>query len=398
MKIIFVPYFVSFFPIFFCHNCTEISTCEGISRANTSLNWTEFTLHLSSNPSISELEKIATKFGSNPAVIRECRMGLASVFFRLAIHYSSDPPRAHDLHQLAMAMVWDVSRSHGVWCLENEKIFDFFWLKNFMNIYLNLAAELRRHEDDKPTPSPVEPVGRIAIATVCDYPDPDHVLFGIEKVSKRNRDFYAKKHGYTSIFLTNSSSSTGGRHPVWSAIALPLLLLERHPEFAFVMWMDCDALFINFEEKIEKLIARAGREKDLIISEDGRGLSGGNWIVRNSNWSRKFLRSILENPSFDLFDLRDQFGLLWTLLGPSSWQRDGGIFPKYPDEVGLVPQRLINAYPFALCRPSHHCFEDGKDFIVSFITLGSQSRAFAWHLLLEFANRVDPHLSAQPTV
>ena len=77
--------------------------------------------------------------------------------------------------------------------------------------------------------------------------------------------------------------------------------------------------------------------------------------------------------------------MLWTLLGPQTWAERGG--PQYPPQVALVPQRLMNAYPYALCRPSHHCFEDGEDFIVSFITLGSQSREMAWHLLNEFAHK-----------
>jgi hypothetical protein len=225
---------------------------------------------------------------------------------------------------------------------------------------------------------------------VCDYSDPDHVLYGIEKVSKPNRERFAKLHGYTLVFSTNSSSITGNRHPVWSAIALPLHLLEESPSrFDYVMWMDCDALFINYSVRIEDLISMHP-DKDLIISEDGRGLSGGNWIVRNSDWSRDFLYSVLSTESFNDFDLRDQFGMLWTLLGPSTWPWKNSPLLQtfnYPPEVGLVPQRLINAYPYALCRPSHHCFEDNEDFIVSFITLGAQSRTMAWSLLENFSFR-----------
>ena len=317
-------------------------------------------------------------------------MGIGYVFYtlaRLAAHHSQ-LQQAHNLNQLAMAMVWDVSRTH-LDCLERERLFGVSWLNDFMNDYLSLAAALKRHMDTGlPPPSTlVEPVPlnpqRIAIATVCDYRDPNHVLYGIDAVSQRNRIQYSEKHGYISIFKTINDDAPG-RHPVWTAIALPLRLL-RSDNFDYVMWMDCDAMFIDQSVTIESLIARYPGN-DLYISEDGRGLSGGNWIVRNSQWSIDMLDSILNNPAFDKFDLKDQFGLLWSLIRGSL--TDPTAQPNgYPPNVALLPQRLINAYPWSLCRPSHHCFEDGVDFIVSFITLSSLSREMAWNLLYQFSNR-----------
>ena len=371
-------------------DCGKISTCSGWSVADPSLSWDAFTQKVHAarqTESEKQYSLLLAEFGSDPAVVRECRMGLGHVFFALA-RFAEDPQRKHNLHQFAMAMVWDVSRSKYMQCLGSERRVWFEdWLGEFMSVYLGLAGELARHEVAMETSEVGET--RIAIATVCDYADPNHTLFGwLGEISKTNRFNYAHRHNYTVVFETESADP--GRHPVWSALSLPLRLLESN-NFDYVMWMDCDALFVDQTVKIESLLSPG---KDLFISEDGRGLSGGNWIVRNSEWSKSLLKGILENPVFDLFDLKDQFGLLWTLLRPGVGAKAANTSEVdltqsmgYPNQVSLVPQRLLNAYPWALCRPSHHCFEDGRDFIVSFITLGSQGREMARNLVSGFAHR-----------
>lgn len=376
-------------------NCRKISACEGRSEKNLNLDWSLFSDILSHLPQEinrqeNTLQKLASEYGSDPGVALECRMGLAALFYKLSIlsYSKNNLQRSHNLNQLAMAMLWDTSRSHFV-CLE-EPSWGVDWLGEFMQTYLGLAAKLRRHEDDGlPTPRRSSTLEHsdpqtIAIATVCDY-GPEHKLHGIDSVSKRNRDQYAQKHGYTSIFKIKNEDAPG-RHPAWASLAIALNLL-RAGKYDFVMWMDCDALFVDQSRKIEEIL-QMYPGKDIYISEDGRGLSGGNWIVRNSMYSIELLVSILGNRDFENWDLRDQFGLLWTLLRPSiDYEVEKSEFFGYPPEVALIPQRLINAYPWSLCRPSHHCFEEGLDFIVSFISLGSLSREMAFHLLNNYSNR-----------
>jgi len=365
-----------------------------VSVIDPIIDWSLFTSLLHSAEGSPNRHEIFTNlvetYGRNAGVVRECRMGIAYLFYQLGLDARSaqDLERSHNLNQLAMAMVWDVSRTH-IKCMERNRIFGVFWLTEFMDNYLNLAHSMKRNEISPVSDVSASPItaGRIAIATVCDYNDPTHVLHGIGKISQENRRQYAERHGYVSIFKSVNEDAPL-RHPVWTAIALPLRLL-RSGDFDYVMWMDCDAMFIRQEIRIENLL-NADPGKDLYISEDGRGLSGGNWIAKRSIWTINLLSSIYESPVFDQYDLKDQFGLLWSLLRSSvTALYDGQNISKlgYPANVGLVPQRLINAYPWALCRPSHHCFEDGEDFIVSFITLGSQSREMAWNLLFNFFYR-----------
>ena len=138
--------------------------------------------------------------------------------------------------------------------------------------------------------------------------------------SLQNRQAYCSRHGYgLAIGLVLSSLGVAqewtsqrpalseGRHPVWGQIAGPLELLNSGKYVAqqesaleprlsqdWVFSMDCDSLFVDLSTTVDSLLYRfASRttpwgklELDpmvhFLISEDGRGLAGGNWIVRSS--------------------------------------------------------------------------------------------------------------------
>lgn len=212
--------------------------------------------------------------------------------------------------------------------------------------------------------------------------------------------------------------------------------------------MDCDCMFIDMSVRLEQLIIRSGipstqallssdkstntlstiddklylNDPYFIISEDGRGLAGGNWFIKNKPESVSFLYSLL-NPVYDIHTLRDQFSILYTVLRKGAFfnmndfvscyesrekekrestnneKREGESSNLtrptlcelgYQPYVRLLPQKYINSYPWSLCRPSHHCFEDNSnstDFIVSFITLSHLSRDVAFSLLESFSER-----------
>ncbi|KAF4758321.1 hypothetical protein FOZ63_007524 [Perkinsus olseni] len=148
-------------------------------------------------------------------------MGAASVFFRLASHYLSLglPHRAHNMHQLAMAFLWDFTkRPGGLECLEesNSVLWGINW-DDFMNQYLSLAALLRRHEDDGLPPPLGVPVSyrnrslRIGIASTCDYKE-GSVLHGIDRISLENRQAYSALHGYHVEFRTDNHASAARSH------------------------------------------------------------------------------------------------------------------------------------------------------------------------------------------
>merc|ERR1712226_1715340 len=104
-------------------------------------------------------------------------------------------------------------------------------------------------------------------------------------------------------------------------------------KYDWILSMDCDSLVVNTDVTVDSLLYRfAARETPwgkleldpevhLLISEDGRGLAGGNWIIRNSPRGRDFLREVYgpDDPKLNPYmrhDLRDQFSLLWHLVRP----------------------------------------------------------------------------------
>lgn len=245
--------------------------------------------------------------------------------------------------------------------------------------------------------------------------------------SRLNREVYTSRHGYGMEWTSQRPRSSASRHPVWGQLAGPLeLLTSPESRYDWVLSMDCDSLFVNMGITLDSLLYRfAARETPwgkleldpdvhFLISEDGRGLAGGNWIVRNSAQGRRFLQEVYgdddpaQNP-FMRHDLRDQFSLLWHLVrpgvsvpmpseapgtstqvppAPSSWS-DVGYLPG----VRLVPQEfLLGVYPHVSCSQpgdrAHRCYRDRQgqhlDFIVSVPLLGALPQNMAQALLDRF--------------
>jgi hypothetical protein len=69
----------------------------------------------------------------------------------------------------------------------------------------------------------------------------------------------------------------------------------------YVLWIDADAYFNNFDERIEKYFLANDEQlkKDFIISDDkpyGNGrVNSGVFLVKNTEWSRNFLQKIWHN-------------------------------------------------------------------------------------------------------
>lgn len=356
----------------------------------------------------------------------QCRMGSATVFYRLGRMYLAEgfPQRAANLFQLAMSMFWDTSRAeNGMACLQYE-MWGIRWFDDFMETYLRNAAQLRRnqlamlpHLSDLQVPSSYRDASlRIGIFSLCDY-GPESPMHWLLSRSLQNRQAYCARHGYGLEWTSQRPASSKGRHPVWGQIAGPLDLINSG-KYDWVLSMDCDSLFVDMSVTIDSLLYRfASRatpwgkleidpDVHFLISEDGRGLAGGNWIVRNSPVGREFLAEVYgpedvnQNP-YMRHDLRDQFSLLWHLVRPGVSlplpEEPPAIAPPRPSwgSIGylklarLVPQELLlGSYPFVSCSQpgdqAHRCFGDAADFIVSVPLLGALPQQLAQGILDRF--------------
>jgi mannan polymerase II complex MNN10 subunit len=135
---------------------------------------------------------------------------------------------------------------------------------------------------------------------------------------------YCEKHGYDYIEVTNCNC---GRHPVWEKI---LLLKERLDKYDYLFWCDCDAIITNSSIKLETFVSN----QDLVIAYDLFGLNAGLFLIRNSEWSRNYLKQV------------------WNICGTAPFNKDYGgdqaamnYLTRGEDlHVKIVSQRLFNSY------------------------------------------------------
>ncbi|CAJ1375720.1 unnamed protein product [Effrenium voratum] len=408
--------------------CVEFATC-----AQAGAQWQEFrhavqqaaALEAANQQAAMELYfQLMQRYTLDAGMALQCRMGSASVFYRLGRMYlgMGYSQRAANLFQLAMSMFWDTSRSeNGMACLQHE-MWGVRWFEDFMETYLSNAARIRRndlamlpHLSELQVPDTYrDPNLSIGVFSLCDY-SPESPMAWLLQRSRRNRQAYCSRHGYGLEWTSERPGSSKDRHPVWGQIAGPLELINAG-KYDWILSMDCDSLFVDLTVTVDSLLYRfASRatpwgkleldpEVHFLISEDGRGLAGGNWIVRNSPEGRAFLSEVYgpgeeaKNP-YMRHDLRDQFSLLWHLVrpgvglplppeagggSPASWAAVG-----YLPLVRLVPQdMLLGSYPFVSCSQpgdqAHRCFEESRKFIVSIPLLGALPQQLAQAVLDRF--------------
>tara|TARA_Y100001970_G_C14236481_1_gene862128 strand:- start:674 stop:1393 length:720 start_codon:yes stop_codon:yes gene_type:complete len=124
---------------------------------------------------------------------------------------------------------------------------------------------------------------KIAIVTLGD-----ENVYDWNKISFPNKLKYCNIHGYD--FITRDRL-LDQRPAGWSKI---VLILEYLNKYDYIFWSDTDSLVVDPERKLEDLIDKS---KDIIFCMTGvKGsywtLSSGQFFVKNTDWSRKFLETV----------------------------------------------------------------------------------------------------------
>ncbi len=105
----------------------------------------------------------------------------------------------------------------------------------------------------------------------------DNSIDEIAQITWKTKEAYCQRHGY-NLFR---GSIIPGRHPSWSKVYTVKYVLVNHD---FVFCLDADAMIAGDADVVELL-----GDKDFAITLDMNGINGGNWIVRNCDWSFAFL-------------------------------------------------------------------------------------------------------------
>jgi len=82
---------------------------------------------------------------------------------------------------------------------------------------------------------------------------------------------------------------------------------------------------------------------DLLITEEGWGMSSANWLIRRSAWSIKFLERAFQLCHRELPLFGDQDAMIHLLLNQHALRHDFQGDPLDPHAV-IIPQRELNAY------------------------------------------------------
>ncbi|CAE7231530.1 unnamed protein product [Symbiodinium natans] len=103
---------------------------------------------------------------------------------------------------------------------------------------------------------------------------------------------------------------------------------------------------------------------DLLITEEGWGLSSANWLIRRSDWSIAFLERAFELCHVDMPLFGDQDAMIHLLLNTRALSTKAG--DALDPHAVIVPQRELNAYD-AMNAHFMGCdaFQDG-DLLVTF--------------------------------
>lgn len=229
------------------------------------------------------------------------------------------------------------------------------------------------------------PKASIAIVTHSTL-DVDYI-----DVAKGNHIGYSTKHGYDYYFRNNNIDGGKFRDPqadtklfqlglYWQKITAVQDALNE--DYQWVVWIDADAIFTNFDTTIESVIAKYPN-KDLIIAPDHFAglhdkINAGIFIVRNTEWSRNFFTVISDlYPRYRNNRTPEQQAMQDAIYGYVNRNINGQLLVanighrSYRDseignQVGITLQREINAFYVATDSAPEFARWQGGDFIAHF--------------------------------
>ena len=194
-------------------------------------------------------------------------------------------------------------------------------------------------------------------------------------LSARNHQDYARAHGYPCLqsrglfaggrFINPGADQDAMRFGLsWQKLtAIDQALQMRQagsqaPLCSWVMWVDADTLFTNFDRSLEQVMA-PWAEKDVILAREQVGyndvpINAGVFFVRNSEAGHHFVRAISDmHPAYKDRRFWEQDAVRdWALqvpVPPASgqdfpWDTWDKIAHRLRPDVGAAPQRAFNAF------------------------------------------------------
>jgi len=160
----------------------------------------------------------------------------------------------------------------------------------------------------------------------------DEVMAPVARITSARLREYAKLRRYPLLHYEKLFDPS--RPAAWSKIrAVRSALLSRQSEW--VMWLDADAIVMNLEFPATRLI---DHQVDLIFASDQNGLNSGIFLIRNCDWSLRFLESadFLGEVHLD----PDGYNPLWE---QSTFKHLIRNFVEVEARIKILPQAVMNS-------------------------------------------------------
>jgi hypothetical protein len=172
---------------------------------------------------------------------------------------------------------------------------------------------------------------RPALAIVTLY---DKNFSSVGKLTAARMRRYAELQGYR--FVEHRSTLDGTRSAPWNKILAAQQALAT-ARVKWVLWLDADAVVMNFDFRLESLIVDGA---DAIFASDFNGLNSSAFLIRNCDWSKRFLETVynLGDISYEL----DRFGLKWE---QNTIKHVLNNFRGFAEHVAVQPERRMSASP-----------------------------------------------------
>ena len=313
---------------------------------------------------------------TDPSVALECPLGSAALLYAMA---KSEPNSDVALRMLFLAKLFVL---HKYSELGDDGISESRWPVSVYQLMDGIKSIRGLGAAHIAFPVYNNVTTTATIVSYCNYPAADN---GLTRWSRENKQRYADTHGYRLIHVEEPLDRA---HHAWMNKVLAIQYALTAPT-DWVMWMDCDAFVMNQTITVAQLVGTVSAPTvDLVLSEDANMLNSAIMIFRNSQWSKTLVNKmadLLAAPS--PFSFRDnlyheQSVLMYLTQVPPLLTNPRKV---YVEEVQIVPQKWINAYPAEIAYRSsymHHAGFIPGDWIVSFNGCGSVLNGSACDVLM----------------
>ncbi|KAF2107245.1 alpha-1,6-mannosyltransferas-like protein subunit [Lophiotrema nucula] len=227
----------------------------------------------------------------------------------------------------------------------------------------------------------------VVIVTVID-PTADRTW--TEKI-KKNREDYAKRHGYSTFFPQNDDYPLKGAPNSWAKVPALRHAMTLNPTSQWFWYLDTTALIVNPSialqshalnpSKLEKLMIvnepvvppdsviktfgnLKGDRIDVIVTQDKDGLCQSSFVLRQGEWAKYFLDAWFD-PIYRSYNF--QKAEAHALEHIVQWH--GTILAK----LAMIPQNAINSYVAGPANAKNGKYTEG-DMVATFFGCDKEKR------------------------